>query len=262
MDADTVLQDLVALAQRVPELDLLQFKTLVSAEQYRRLYELVERYVASGGTVLDWGCGNGHMAYALSAMGYVTHAYSIEVAPPPLADLMPDVPFTVTSDGDVVGLPFESATFDAVVSVGVLEHVRETGGTEIGSLLEIRRILKPTGIFICYHLPNRYSYIDAVARLIPGAHHHRFRYTRQSATDLCASAGLRVMEIQRYAALPRNPWQVVPKAVGNSHGVAALWEKLDRWTGAIVSPVVQNYYFIASPNDLPERQPPDKPGPA
>jgi len=35
--------------------------------------------------------------------------------------------------------------FDAVVSVGVLEHVKETGGSEIGSLREIFRILKLNG---------------------------------------------------------------------------------------------------------------------
>ena len=88
MNIDAVLNDLVALARRQPSLDLIQFKTFVSAEQYRRLYELVEDRVPSGGVVLDWGCGNGHVTYALSALGYEPHAYSVDHTPT-LAQLMP-----------------------------------------------------------------------------------------------------------------------------------------------------------------------------
>ena len=36
-----------------------QFGSLAAANQYRRLYELTERYVPAGSQVLDWGCGAG-----------------------------------------------------------------------------------------------------------------------------------------------------------------------------------------------------------
>jgi len=55
-------------------------------------------------------------------------------------------------------LPFAADAFDLVFSVGVLEHVHEAGGDARGSILEIERVLKPGGHFLCFHLPNRYAW--------------------------------------------------------------------------------------------------------
>src|SRR5439155_25510036 len=64
-----ILEELVALASR-PERQLLQFRSLVGAHQYLGLYRLVRRYVPAGGSVLDWGTGNGHFSYFLVRAGY------------------------------------------------------------------------------------------------------------------------------------------------------------------------------------------------
>ena len=50
--------------------------------------------------------------------------------------------------------------FDAVLSCGVLEHVEDPDA----SLDEIRRVLQPGGTFYVYKLPNRASYLEAIAR--------------------------------------------------------------------------------------------------
>ena len=248
-DGDRVLKDLIALAgQPQSSLELVQFKTLVSADQYRRLYDLTQQYVRPGSAVLDWGCGNGHMTYALGAFGHHTTGYSLD-ASPPLAAFASSCRFESSKGGDPERLPFPDCTFDAVFSVGVLEHVRETGGTEVGSLREIKRILKPAGLFVCYHLPNRYSYIEAVAQFLPYSHHHRYRFTESMVRDLCARVGLEILDLRRYGALPRNPWQVMPRWLGNSRRVARWWDALDSWFEVLLSPVLQNYYFIARKSD-------------
>jgi SAM-dependent methyltransferase len=146
-------------------------------------------------------------------------------------------------------LPFGDASFDAVVSVGVLEHVRESGGTELGSLREIARILRPGGVFICYHLPNEYSLIELLARLVPGKPHHRYKFTRSDIRRLTSAAELELLETRRYGFLPRNFWRHLPRTVRNSEAVGALWDGLDAALGLVLSPLCQNHLFVARRRD-------------
>jgi cyclopropane fatty-acyl-phospholipid synthase-like methyltransferase len=242
--SDDILLQLMALAERHPEFGLLQFNRLASARQYARAYDLARRHVPQGSTVLDWGCGNGHMSFALDAMGYRTTGYSLDPAPP-LAASAPGCSFVTGSMDDPATRPFPDSAFDAVFSIGVLEHVRETGGTEHASLTEIRRVLKPGGSFICYHFPNRYSYIEMVAQAIPGAHHHEYRYVANDIRALCAEAGFDVVELRRYGATPRNPWQVLPRAIADSRLVANCVDAVDAALAIPLAPIVQNYCFVA-----------------
>jgi SAM-dependent methyltransferase len=164
--------------------NLSQFKSLITAHQYRRLYKLLERYISPGGEVLDWGCGNGHFSYFLSKFGYKAFGFSFNDFPFRQV-LNSGYEFNKGSCEDPTTLPYPDQKFDAVVSVGVLEHVRETGGSEVGSLREIFRILKFDGVFVCYHFPNQYSLIEFIASLLSNKYHHQYRYTRQSIETLC-----------------------------------------------------------------------------
>jgi SAM-dependent methyltransferase len=140
---------------------------------------------------------------------------------------------------DPVGLPFEDRSFDAVLSIGVLEHVRETGGDEIASLREIRRILRPGGFFICVHLPNRFSWIEFLARAL-GRSSHRFSYTRTDILRLSGNAGLRVIEIGRYGALPRNLWSgEMLRTIGNWVPAAGAYQFADSVLSRIFAPCVR-----------------------
>jgi SAM-dependent methyltransferase len=149
-------------------------------------------------------------------------------------------------EGEPTALPFPDASFDAAVSVGVLEHVRELGGSEAGSLREIRRVVKPGGHFVCYHLPARLSLINFAASLVPGKHHHGFRHTRASIRGLCRESGLELVETRRYGALPRNTWGALPRRIRNSPWVARAWDTLDALLGIPLSFFCQNHYFVAA----------------
>ena len=137
------------------------------------------------------------------------------------------------------------AYFEAVTSIGVLEHVRESGGAEIDSLKELHRLLKPGGIFICFHLPNRYSWIEGALRLV-GRWSHRCRYTGREISELARTAGFTLLEVERYALLPRNIWWWGPmRKFGGSPRLARAYDALDNTLAKIAAPVCQNYLFVA-----------------
>lgn len=236
-----LLSELVTIEER-HRVGLVQYQRLVSAHQYVGLLDLATRHIPAGGRVLDWGSGNGHASYLLARMGYAVTAFSLEFMPP-FAPHAPDVRWVMEGEPD--RLPFDDASFDAVMSVGVLEHVRETGGEELASLREIRRVLRPSGVFLCYHFPNRHSYIDLAATLVPGAHRHTYRYTRRDIDALVSAAGLSTVAVKRYGALPRNPWQALPRWLADSRVAARVWDLLDDLLAWPLAPVVQNFAFVA-----------------
>lgn len=248
-------------SKTAPTGELSQFSALAVANQYRTPYAVSLRHVSRGATVLDWGCGDGHFSYFLLDAGYSVVSFSLQHQPHVLRDLPAHLSqrfhYVQGQLSEPTRLPFPEASFDAVFSVGVLEHVRELGGTEVGSLLEIRRVLRPEGYFLCFHLPNRYSYIEALARRLrrnPGATEgsgfHRFRFSTRDVFDLCSRAGLKVASNGRYAFLPRNVLARLPQSLGDSWTFTKATNLIDDGLGTVFNVVCQNHFFVARPDQL------------
>lgn len=144
--------------------------------------------------VLDWGCGVGQVSSLLKARGL--NVTSFEYGPTGRQAeanrrrYFPEV--EVIYGEDPILLPFADCTFDAVLSMGVLEHVADPRG----SLAEIRRVLEPGGTFWVFKLPNRYSYLEAIARRLGlpchGDQPHDELYTLASARRLLLGCGFEV----------------------------------------------------------------------
>jgi SAM-dependent methyltransferase len=239
-------------------LTVAQFQSLPSANQFRRLYAMTERHVPAGSKVLDWGCGNGHFSFYLAKRGYTVTAYAFEPEPAIFALLSPAerarITFVRADEADPRTIPFDDGSFDCVFSIGVLEHVRETGGTEADSLLQIRRVLRADGAFICYHLPNRYSYIEAMARFLRGPQdytktrilkYHEWLFDRRQIEKLCADARLSLGAVDRYGALPRNVFSRFPGGLRRSRSLATVVNVVDTLLEPVMAPVAQNYSFVA-----------------
>ncbi|HUK62695.1 MAG TPA: class I SAM-dependent methyltransferase [Dongiaceae bacterium] len=241
---DTIMRELVerALAR---DIGWPQFRSLAGARQYRHLYRMTRRYVPLGAEVLDWGSGNGHFSYFLMRAGYRPTGFAIEGASQAEWLDEPYVRFVGGSVAEPKRLPFPDRSFDAVSSVGVLEHVRETGGSEAASLTEIVRVLRPGGTFLCCHFPNQTSLIDRLARAVPGKHYHEFRYTRGDIERLARDAGLTLVEAARYGALPRNALSRLPGPLRTASWPADAWDALDAALGALAGPLCQNWRFVA-----------------
>ena len=99
-----------------------------------------------GCDVLDLGCAGGFMAEALAARG--AQVIGID----PAADAIAAARAHANAQGLRIGydvgvgeaLPYDSASFDAVVCVDVLEHVADL--TKV--LAEVARVLRPGGMFL------------------------------------------------------------------------------------------------------------------
>jgi ubiquinone/menaquinone biosynthesis C-methylase UbiE len=170
--------------------------------QYRALArDIADRRL---GRVLDWGCGFGQVTALLREHGVDAVAFDFrpEVEAPTTEPLerFPEIAAHVSPDP--VALPFGDASFDAVLSCGVLEHVEDPDG----SLEEIRRVLRPSGTFYVTNLPNRYSYTEKIARLLGLYYHGKLPndrvYTRRTATALLQRHGFEVKELRLVHMLP------------------------------------------------------------
>jgi ubiquinone/menaquinone biosynthesis C-methylase UbiE len=170
------------------------------------MYQALARDLARRhpGRLLDWGCGFGQVSALLRAEGVDVVAFDVRpglVAPTrERLERFPEIEAHVTSDP--VALPFETDSFDTVLSCGVLEHVEDPDG----SLDELRRVLKPGGIFHVVNLPNRFSYTERIARLLGRYYHGQLPddrvYTKRRARELFERHGFELREFRRAHMLP------------------------------------------------------------
>jgi SAM-dependent methyltransferase len=95
-------------------------------------------HFATGGTVLDVGCGSGWLTYLLARRGF--EATGIDLGP--TAFEPPPLPNLHFRQGSALHIPFADAAFDVVMANTMLEHTDRP--REV--LLEMKRVLKPGGL--------------------------------------------------------------------------------------------------------------------
>jgi len=89
--------------------------------------------------------------------------------------------------------------FDIILSVGVLEHV----SNDRASLLEIKRVLKPGGLFFCFFLPTDLSWTQKLAHLRGDFYHERF-YNKRVIKEMVTQTGMRLMDVWYRQLFPKN----------------------------------------------------------
>lgn len=177
---------------------------LRSGPQMEEYVAIADRIAAGGfGRVLDWGCGHGQISQLLLERGVDAVAYDYRPGTTETSvrlDHYPDIVAYV--GGDPVALPFANGEFDTVLSCGVLEHVARPAE----SLTEIHRILRPAGRLLVYKLPNRRSYLEAIAKRL-GLYYHGALpddrvYVRGDASELLSRCGFHVDDVRLTNMLP------------------------------------------------------------
>lgn len=177
---------------------------LRSGPQMREYEELADRIAAERlASVLDWGCGWGQITDLLRSRGVRVESFDYRENEPTRViqlERFPEIDAHVS--GDPVKLPFPDDHFAAVLSCGVLEHVQYPEA----SLLELHRVLQPGGRLLVYKLPNRFSYLEAIARYSGLYYHGKLPYDRvygrRRAVDLISDHGFRVDQFRRANMLP------------------------------------------------------------
>lgn len=120
-----------------PEQRPLEAQNLTSRQRFA--LAMVEAAVPRSSRILDAGCGPGEVAAKLMERGY--EVWGLDIAEPMIRyarDRCGSDRFRV---GDIEHIPFPDNTFDAVVSLGVIEYL----DSDQKALGEIRRVLKAGG---------------------------------------------------------------------------------------------------------------------
>lgn len=114
---------------------------LKSGKTHHFIKALTQKFVPTGGTILEGGCGTGEVVSCLRQWGYDASGVDFaEKTIQAVKDIDPTLPLFVE---DVRHTHFASETFDAYWSLGVIEHFWD-GYDEI--VTEAHRVLKPGGI--------------------------------------------------------------------------------------------------------------------
>jgi 2-polyprenyl-3-methyl-5-hydroxy-6-metoxy-1,4-benzoquinol methylase len=155
--------------------------------------------------VLDVGCSSGYLAVPLAAAGICVSG--IELDPDAADDARASCEGGVlVGDIESMDLPFEPASFDAIVCGDLVEHLRDPGST----LARLRPLLRPGGRLVL-STPNvanwamrlsllggRWRYTDR--GILDRTHAHLF--TRKTLTETVHAAGYRVVELDHTAPVP------------------------------------------------------------
>jgi SAM-dependent methyltransferase len=195
-----------ARAAGAPEMDHLD--SPVAAFNYVRIADLVGSVAKSEGIaapILDWGCGYGQVTWLLRRRGLEVIPCELG-APPARKGIAQLNSFRADLLDDPVRLPYSPASFGAVMSVGVLEHVQD----EFGSLREISRVLRPGGLFFIFMLPNRFSWAEWVADRRHISVHPK-KYTLAKTRVLLAEHGFTIERHWRRNVLPKNLTGLSPR---------------------------------------------------
>jgi len=124
LDIERLFQELLKFQEQDSSYNLSQFKSLITAHQYRRLYESFIFPKAARCWI-----GAAENIFFLIKFGYKAFGFSFN-----------DFSFRQVLNGYFNQASLKNrllyltdCKFDAVVSVGVLEHVKETGGSELAA---------------------------------------------------------------------------------------------------------------------------------
>jgi ubiquinone/menaquinone biosynthesis C-methylase UbiE len=126
--------------------------------------DVVRAFVSTGCTWLDAGCGHQMFDdWMLDQERELTGRARVVVGIDRNAEgLMKHQTIGHRVIGDIESMPFPGETFDIVTANMVIEHVARPPVL----LAEVRRLLRPKGLFI-FHTPNRHSLFTRTARLMP-----------------------------------------------------------------------------------------------
>lgn len=139
-----------------------------------KTYEFALPY-CNGGRVLDVGCGPGYGVCRIApecreVIGIDIDADAIDYARENFT--LENTDFRLVRPAEEEAFPFEDDSFDTVISFQVIEHVFDMNAY----LSEIRRVLKPNGVFVCA-TPDRSTRLYPFQR--PWNYEHVTEFTKE-----------------------------------------------------------------------------------
>jgi SAM-dependent methyltransferase len=168
-------------------------------EEEQVLPHILSQLTDVEGMVLDAGCGVGHLGQSLERVGRA----NIDLIG---TDFQEELLARVTTgyeglvEADVHNLPFKDGAFSAVLTSNALHHFPDP----FRAMVEIARVLKPGGVFVCYD-PRFVTPLEMVKKFLRRndtlftKDHKSFRVDEYR--DLIGSSGLSVTEVKTVDSL-------------------------------------------------------------
>jgi ubiquinone/menaquinone biosynthesis C-methylase UbiE len=190
---------------------------------------MLSRSGLKGGNALDIGCGDGKHTFDLQNMLPDFHFSGADFSERAITYarmLAPQIPFYVQ---DGTSLQFADASFDAIVSIEVIEHIPVA---EVPLFLqEIKRLLKPGGVVVLT-TPTTNRPVDEK---------HFQHFSEASMRKYLGDAGFQIREMQGFG-LALAPWLDtlyryiidLPMAWRLQKHVQGKWLKVSKANGMIV----------------------------
>ncbi len=202
------------------------------------LMPILRAHVPIGGKVLEAGAGSGRWLKALAELGYDVTGIELNRADVDrFRALWPEIPF---DHGDVERLPYDDARFDAILSLGVIEHLAH--GPE-AAMAEMRRVLKPRGVLL---LTVPHANPSFALERLKDAVLHRI-YASQLLRRLLGKkpAAFAAAEVrERIAQIERARWRGLPVKYGFSPTTGRYFYEY-RFTAAQLAELAERAGFTA-----------------
>lgn len=180
MSDDRIEQERKFWARFAPRYDAFMDRRVTS---YPTLIEKILREIEPGWIVLEVAAGTG--VIALEMAGKAQKVYAIDITPEMISRAeqkarAQGIDNLVCSVEDAYALPFPDGAYDAVVCSNALHTMQQPAR----ALAEMRRVLKPTGVFIAptlCHGQNLKSHVISRLMAVTGfPAYHRFTLKRLS----------------------------------------------------------------------------------
>lgn len=164
---------------------------------------LIESFAPDKGSVIvDWGGLYGHVTCMLREIGYGNVTNYLLQAPVSYKLFLDKFDLPTTFGTDPNKLNIDAGSVDVFISSGTLEHVREDGiGREELVLQDIRRVIKPGGLFFIWNCPAMLGTSELLAS-VTGRWRHKFRYWRRDITRLMENARFEIIFMDKHKFLP------------------------------------------------------------
>jgi 2-polyprenyl-3-methyl-5-hydroxy-6-metoxy-1,4-benzoquinol methylase len=181
--------------------DLKMYDLVIDPQAPGSAYRWILELVPSTGTVLEVGCGAGHLTEQLQLRGNVVTAVDINPLAAARAGRFAAVAFDLDLDRHLLSERLRGQQFDCILLADVLEHVRSSQRV----LTDALALLAPDGVVVV-SVPN-IAHIDSRLMLLQGQwnyrptgllddSHLRF-FTRASLVEMLRDSGLEVSEWRR-----------------------------------------------------------------
>jgi SAM-dependent methyltransferase len=164
------------------------------------IWKILKKYLKSKGRYLDAGCGVGGWMMFLKSQGY--RVEGCDITPRTIIRIKQYDPALKVQVAGILKLPYLSQSLDGVLAIGVLEYV-ENKVPE--AMAEVRRVLKPDGIFFIevpilnalrFFIYAPLKQLEKGVRLLQGKQPvfaHYF-FTRRELVRVLEQQGFRVVE--------------------------------------------------------------------